>query len=210
MLSFVFLRINLCKPQRYIPSCWCSPCRVFGLRFMSLTQGSRVNAKRKWDVFGLSIKSDKKGASVCDIFHQLLRRSKNSWFLEVFVIDWLWVCYENGVIFIRLFLVFLCRKTAILSFFIMNFELANIYSYARKVYSCGDNYICYVIKQAILPWKTLFLDSLSSPLRFFTLFFCLIISENKNEEVWFPAMTFIMCSSRHIFDNWQKNERVYK
>ena len=89
---------------------------------------------------GLSIKSDKKGAPVCDIFHQLLRRSKNSWFLEVFVIDWLWVCYENGVIFIRLFLVCLCRNTAILSFFIMNFELANIHSYARKVYSCGDNY----------------------------------------------------------------------
>jgi len=37
-------------------------------------------------------------------------------------------------------------------------------------------------------------------------FFCLNISENKNGEVWFPAITSIMCSSRHIFDNWQKNE----
>ncbi len=61
------------------------------------------------------------------------------------------MCYENCIMFIRLFLVFLCRKTAILRFFIMNIKLANIYSYARKVYSCGDNYICYVIKQVILP-----------------------------------------------------------
>jgi len=165
---------------------------------MLLPQWSRVNEKRKCVVCGLSIKSDKKRAPVCDIFHQLLRRSKNSWFLEVFVIVWLWVCYENGVMFIRLFLVCLCRNTAILSFFIMNFELANIYSYARKVYSCGDNYICYVIKQVILPWKTIFLDALSSPLRFFTLFFCLNISENKNDEVWFP-LWLLSCVLHIIF-----------
>ncbi len=79
--------------------------------------------------------------------------------------------------FIRLFSVCLCGKTVFLSHDNILFELANYILYGRNIYSYDRKVYSYEKKLVFSSLKHRFLFLLTSPLSFFTNFFCRNISE---------------------------------